>query len=126
MIHFHREQLEIVERLIDAKSMYDDIKAAKDLSDINLMISQAKPTIEFVNAAKQLERRIYNDYPEIAEMYRVASQMSNSVNTYIKIPQSEYTAVLDDLRSDKFGIFASVLLKHGKISCIKDFIEKVD
>lgn len=126
MIHFHREHLAIVERLIDAKSIHDDIKAANDLSDINLMISQAKPTIEYVDAAKQLDRRIYNDYPEIAEMFRVASQMSNSVNANKKISQSEYTAVLDNLKSDKFGIFASVLLKHGEISCIKDFIEKVD
>lgn len=52
--------------MIDAKSMYDDIKAANDLSDINLMISQAQPTIGFMDAAKQLDRRIYNDYPEIA------------------------------------------------------------
>lgn len=65
--------------------MYDDIKAANDLNDINLMISQAQPTIEFVDVAKQLDRRIYNDYPEIAEMHRVASQMSYSIKAYPKI-----------------------------------------
>lgn len=52
MIYFYREQLEIVEKLIDVKSMYDDIKVENDLNDINLMISQAQPTIEFVDAAK--------------------------------------------------------------------------
>lgn len=59
-------------------------------------------------------------------MYRVAFQMSNPIKTYTKISKSEYMAVLDDLKSDKFGIYASVLLKHGEISCNKNFIEKVD
>lgn len=73
MIHFYSEQVKIAENLIDAKSMYDDIKAANDLSEINLMISRAQPTPEFINAAIQLDRRIYNDYPEIDEMHKLAS-----------------------------------------------------
>lgn len=76
MIHFYSEQVKIAENLIDAKSMYDDIKAANDLSEINLMISRAQPTPEFINAAIQLDRRIYNDYSEIDEMHKLASQMS--------------------------------------------------
>ena len=39
---------------------------------------------------------------------------------------SEYDAILKDLSSDLYGILVSVLLKHGKISCIKEFIESVD
>lgn len=52
--------------------------------------------------------------------------MSILARASAKVSQSVYTAVLEDLRSNKFGIFASVLLKHRKISCIKEFIEKVD
>ena len=36
---------------------------------------------------------------------------------------SEYDAILN---SDLYGILASVLLKHGKISYIKEFIESVN
>lgn len=128
MIYFYEEQVEIVNNIIDAKSMFDDIKAANDLSDINLFLSQAQPTLEFVNAAKQLDRRINNDYPEIAEMYRVASQISSAVGgyRYQKTPKSEYEAILDNLNGDKYGIFASVLLKHGVITGVKDFIKSVD
>ncbi len=63
---------------------------------------------------------------EIDEMQRVASQMLNCVSAYTSIPQSEYIVIVNDLKSDKFGIFVSVLLKHGKMPCIKDCIEKVD
>lgn len=126
MIHFYKEQVELAVKLIDIKSKYDDIKASKDVTEINTMINTAKPTVEFVNAAKQLDKRINEDYPEINEMHKIASNMANTVGLYQGRLCSEYGAILKDLNSDIYGILASVLLKHGKISCIKEFIESVD
>ena len=126
MIHFYREKVELAVKLIDAKSKYDDIKAQNDVSEINMMINTAKPTVEFVNLAKQLNKRIIEDYPEIDEMHTIASNMANSVGLYQGEACSEYDAILKDLNSDIYGILASVLLKHRKISCIKEFIESVD
>lgn len=126
MIHFYREKVELAVKLIDAKSKYDDIKALNDVSEINMMINTAKPTVEFVNLAKQLNKRIIEDYPEIDEMHIIASNMANSVGLYQGETCSEYDAILKDLNSDIYGILASVLLKHGEISCIKEFIERVD
>ena len=70
-IHFYREQVELAVKLIDSKSKYDDIKALNDVTQINAMINTAKPTVEFVNAAKQLDKRINKDYPEINEMHSI-------------------------------------------------------
>lgn len=126
MIHFYREYVDLAVKLMDAKSIIDDVKALKDANEINLMINTAKPTVEFVNAAKQLDRRINADYPEINEMHNIASNMANHINVCQNKMYAEYDAILKDLNSDLYGILASVLLKHGKISCIKDFIESVD
>ena len=126
MIHFYKEQVELAVKLIEIKSKYDDIKASNDVSEINTMINTAKPTVEFVNAAKQLDKRINEDYPEINEMHNIATNMTKPVRTYQNKIFSEYDAILEDLNSDLYGILASVLLKHGKISCIKEFIESVD
>ena len=126
MIHFYKEQVELAVKLIDIKSKYDDIKASKDVTEINTMINTAKPTVEFVNAAKHLDKRIKDDYPEINEMHNIASNMANSASISQDKSFSEYDAILKDLNSDLYGILASVLLKHGKISCIKEFIESVD
>mgnify|MGYP007123075913 CR=1 FL=1 len=82
--------------------------------------------MEFVNAAKQLDKRINPDYPEINEMHNIASNMANPVSMFQDKIFSEYDAILKDLNNDLYGILASVLLKHGKISCIKEFIESVD
>ena len=126
MIHFYKEQVELAVKLVDIKSKYDDIKASKDVTEINTMVNTAKPTVEFVNAAKQLDKRVNEDYPEINEMHNIASNMANPVSLCQDKTFSEYDAILEILNSDLYGILASVLLKHGKISCIKDFIESVD
>lgn len=126
MIHFYKEQVELAVKLVDIKSKYDDIKASKDVAEIEAMIHTAKPTVEFVNAAKQLDKRINEDYPEINEMHNIASNMANPARLCQDKSFSECDAILKDLNSDLYGILTSVLLKHGKISCIKEFIESVD
>lgn len=126
VIHFYKEQVELAVKLIDGKSKYDDIKALNDVTEINTMINTAKPTVEFVNAAKRLDIRINEDYPEINEMHSIASNMAKLARIDQDRLFFEYDAILKDLNSDLYGILASVLLKHGEISCIKEFIESVD
>lgn len=126
MIHFYREQVELAKKLIEIKSKQDEIKALNDVTEINIMIKTAIPTVGFVNAAKRLNKRINEDYPEIDEMHKIATNMTNPVRLRQEKAFSEYDAILSDLNSDVYGIYASVLLKHGKISCIKEFIESVD
>lgn len=41
MIYFYKEKIELAKGLIDSKSMYDDIKAAKDLAYINFALENA-------------------------------------------------------------------------------------
>ena len=75
---------------------------------------------------KSSGKRINEDYPEINEMHNIASNMENPARICQDKSFPEYDAILKDLNSDLYGILASVLLKHGKISCIKEFIESVD
>ncbi len=126
MIYFYREYVDLAVKLMDDKSEIDDIKAINDLNEIKFMVNTAKPTVEFVNSAKLLHKRINEDYPKIDEMHRVASSMVNPMRSCPKESYSKYDAILADLNSDMYGILATVLLKHGKISCIKEFIQSVD
>lgn len=38
MIHFYKEQVELAVKLVDIKSKYDDIKASKDVAEIELSL----------------------------------------------------------------------------------------
>lgn len=126
MIHFYKNQVELAERIIDVKSTYDDIKAADDLNEINYMLNIAQPTLDFVNTAKKTHERINRDYPEIKEMHVVAAGMASTLGMQSKMPYSEYDGILENLKSDMFGILLSVLWKHGVVSGVKEFIESVD
>ena len=108
-IHFYREYVDLAVKLMDAKSKIEDIKALKDVNEINFMINTAKPTVEFVDAAKQLDRRINADYPEISEMHNIASNMTGHISTCQNKTYSEYDAILKDLNSDLYGILASII-----------------
>lgn len=59
-------------------------------------------------------------------MHRIASEMASTREKSDATPYSEYGAILKDLNSDRYGICASVLVKHGKIAAIKEFIKYVD
>lgn len=126
MIHFYEELVQFALKLIDVKSTQDDIKASIDLNEINLALNNTFLTQEFFEYAIKLHERIKKDYPEIDEMNTVASKMRRGLGMGNEMAQSEYDAVLSNLRSDMYGILASVLLKHEKVSCIKDFIKSVD
>lgn len=126
MIYFYEELVQFALKLIDVKSTQDDIKASIDLNEINLALNNASLTQEFIDYAVKLHARIKKDYPEIDEMHTVASKMGRGLGMGNEMAQSEYDAVLSNLRSDMYGILASVLLKHEKVSCIKEFIKSVD
>lgn len=126
MIYFYEELVQFALKLIDVKSTQDDIKASIDLYEINLALNNTFLTEEFFDYAIKLHERIKKDYPEIDEMHTVASKMRRGLGMGNEMAQSKYDAVLSNLRSDMYGILVSVLLKHEKVSCIKDFIKSVD
>ena len=126
MIYFYEELVALVEKIIDAKSTSDDIKAFNDVSDINYMLNIAQPTIEFIYTAKKLDEKLNRDYAEINQIHQVAMNMMPFVAESRGKPISEFDGILKNLRSDKFGIYATVLLKHTKISCVMDFIKSGD
>ena len=126
MIHFYEELVQYALKTIDDRSTQDDIKASFDLGEISNTLNAAMPTWKFIDSANKLHERIKKDYPEIDEMHTAASKMRRGFGMGNEMSQSKYDAVLSNLRSDMYGILASVLLKHEKVSCIKEFIKSVD
>lgn len=126
MIHLSKNLVKRAKEFLDVKSLDDDIKASHDVETIKSTLDNARPTFEYIQSCKILHNTINEDYPEIREMHRVASEMISVSGMKNEEIYSEYEAIQQDLVSDMFGIYASVLLKHEDISCMKDFIDSVD
>ena len=125
-IYFYDNLVALAKSLIDAKSTYDDVKAGQDIGEIEALKNSNIQSKKNIDAAKQLHKRLNDEYKEIAQMHFAASQMKYAVGIGYENNQSEYEEVLNKLNSDCYGIYVSVLLKHRVISQVKEFIERVE
>ena len=119
MIYFWNNLIDEAYKMIDLKSTKDDIKAAKDLEEIGKIMEMDNNTWSFCKAASELNQRLLKEYPVIQIMCDIA----NSMLPKSKSGTSDIGAILI---TDKFGILADVLIKHGIISNVKDFIKSVE
>ena len=126
MIYFYKELKDLALKILEQKSTIDDVKAEKDLLEISNILQSAQSTIELSSDANALHIRINREYPQIAKMYEVAQNTFGSIKVYRVSYSSEYEEIKSHLEGDMYGILATVLLKHGRISAVKEFIERVD
>ena len=121
-----QELVNVAKKLLDEKSLKDDAKAANDIERIEEILNEPIMTDTLYNEAVRLDRKLIENYPEIAELCSAAGAMQKElgIRSERRISQPE-DIVKQDLITDMFGIYASVLLKHQKIDCIKEFIDSV-
>lgn len=121
-----QELVNVAKKLLDEKSLKDDTKAANDIGRIEKIINAPIITETMCDEAVRLDRELIENYPEIAELCSVADAMQKvlGIRNERRISQPENIAV-QNLITDMFGIYASVLLKHQKIDCIREFIDSV-
>lgn len=122
-----KELVNVAKKLLDEKSLEDDVKAANDIERIEEILNEPIMTDTLYNEAVRLDRKLIENYPEIAELCSAADAMQKElgIRSERRISQPE-DIVKQDLITDMFGIYASVLLKHQKVDCIKEFIDSVE
>ena len=126
MIYFIQQLCDEAIKLIDLKSTIDDLKAAKDLAEINSVFTKEHPSDIQCTYEIKLHKRINTDYPEIEKIDEAATKVASAIGIKKQTAYTLFENVKQDLLRDAYGIYASVLLKHGKIKTVEDFIEKID
>jgi hypothetical protein len=126
MIYFSNELCNTAMHIVESKSAVDDIKAAKDIGEINAVLNAMNPSDVWCTYEINLHRRIYADYPEIKIIEDAAANLATALGMRNTQTYNDFENIKKDLRRDKYGIYASILLKHGVIVKVEDFIESVD
>lgn len=81
----------------------------------------------YLQQAYSLDNRLDTEYPEIKRLSDTAKSMrSDKAEASPMHSKNPVETVKSNLLLDRYGILASVLLKHAVVSEIKYFIEKVD
>lgn len=122
-----QELVDVAKKLVDGKSLKDDVKAANDIERIEKILNESIMTDKLYDEAVGLDQELIENYPEIKELCSIVDVMQKvlGIKNKKRISQPE-DIVIQDLITDMFGIYASVLLKHRVIHCIKEFIDSVE
>ena len=121
MIHFVQDLYD--KSLVEVKDIID---VFVDFNDIERLINSIW-TIDVLNEALSLHKKLVIKYPTIDLMLDVAEKMPKRKIVGGRGRQQEnIPSEIRVLNQDKYGILANVLLKKGLIKSLKDFIDYVD
>lgn len=122
-----KELVNLAKKLLAEQSLKDDVKASDDIKRIEKILNEPILTVELYNEAVWLDRELIEHYPEIEDLCNTAIAMQEALGIKSRRSNGQpEDAILQNLITDMFGIYASVLLKHQKIDCIKKFIDSVE
>jgi hypothetical protein len=114
--NFYRGDLiQLAEQIMDAKSNADDTKAFYDLKVVYKILNGKNNGM--INPV-EVDIRLRREYPSIENLENLASQLLIRAGASDKI----YDAMRVRLYGDARGICADVLLKHGRITALKELI----
>lgn len=127
MIYLKKPLVAQAENLLDLKNAKHIGKARKDILEIDDMLCKLGISDMYLQQAYSLDNRLDMEYPEISRLSDTAKSMQGSkTETSSTDSKNPVETVKSNLLLDRYGILASVLLKHAVVSEVKDFIEKVD
>ena len=125
MIHFVESLVNEACRIVESKGNIDDIKASKDLQEINRVMALDMNSYFNIQRGMALDQRLIREYPEIQQMCSIADNMLFNKDEKLQLKSSAGKQILNRLNTDRFGILAGVLVKHKVVLDIKEFIESV-
>ena len=129
MIYFDKELVALAENIKNFKSTNDDLKAYEDICELENMIKRLKDgEIYLQYKVEQLDKRINREYPLINELSYIARSIPRT--QFLSRTNASMNNIIEHnvniLRFDMYGILADVLVKHKKISNVKEFINRVE
>lgn len=108
-------------KLIKEKSNKDNVKAAEDLYVLDTILCGIQTPFNLYSVDEKLRK----EYKTIGMLENIQSEFSYNDGKPMKRIITEEESLMNRLESDRIGIMADVLLKHGKIKCIDEIYKHV-
>lgn len=118
-VKYNKEKTSWAYELVKEKSSVEDVKASNDLLIIGKILEGDETCVDPV----KLDVRLRAEYKTIEMMENI--QMRFCYNDGRPTPSSisREEIIRNRLVSDRAGIVADVLLKHGRIKCVDEIYE---
>lgn len=119
---FDEMLLKEAERLARTRGKISDAKAADDLYVVNEVMAGKAACIDIY----ALDERLRKEYDTIEQLESKESIYAFEDNNKIVSGNSETERMILRLQSDRRGILADVLIKHGRMKCTEELYKKIE
>lgn len=119
VVKYNDEKVLIAYKLLKQKGIMDDNKAGQDLYILDLILSGVQTCVDKYS----LDERLRTEYKTIEEMEKIQDKFcyNDGRQTMCVTPEN---IIMSNLKSDRAGIIADVLIKHRVIKDIEELYEK--
>ena len=118
----NKEKLvDLAYKLIKAKSSKDDAKAAEDMLVLDTILSGVQTCFNPIEVDKRLRR----EYKTIEMLENIQENFCYNDGRTVNKNVTEYERIINNLKSDRAGVIADVLLKHDMIKTVDELYQRV-
>lgn len=119
VVKYNDEKVLIAYKLLEQKGIMDDSKAGQDLYILDLILSGVQTCVDKYS----LDERLRTKYKTIEEMEKIQDKFcyNDGRQTMCVTPEN---IIMSNLKSDRAGIIADVLIKHRVIKDVEELYEK--
>ena len=118
----NKEKLvDLAYKLIKAKSSKDDAKAAEDMLVLDTILSGIQTCFNPIEVDKRLRR----EYKTIEMLENIQDNFCYNDGRTVNKNVTEYERIINNLKSDRAGVIADVLLKHDMIKTVDELYQRV-
>lgn len=118
-VNYNKGKINLAYELVKEKSSAEDIKASNDL----LIIDKILAGYGTYEDSFKLDVKLRAEYKTIDMMENIQMRFCYSDNRPALSSISREEEIRNRLVSDRAGIVADVLLKHGRIKCVDELYE---
>ena len=105
--------------LVKTKSSTDDIRAAEDLAVLDIILSGMNNCFN----PWGVDKRLRQDYKTIKMIENMQGNFCCSGRKIINITEEQ--RIINNLKTDKAGVIADILIKHGIIKIVDELYERI-
>lgn len=119
VVKYNDEKVLIAYKLLEQKGIMDDSKTGQDLYILDLILSGIQTCVDKYS----LDERLRAEYKTIEEMEKIQDKFcyNDDRRTMGVTPEN---IIMSNLKSDRAGIIADVLIKHRVIKDVEELYEK--
>lgn len=125
MICFSNDLIDKAKAIISKKEDIDTAKACRDIFEVETILTYSINNLQYNRAeAINLNIRLQNDYPCINTIKNIKLPINGSTkNNAVGSDGVQFDGLIEELKIDRAGICAAVLIKKGIIKSVEELVD---